>query len=69
MAIKQGIAADGGLLVPDQIPQISLEDIARMQTQSYQQRAVTILSLYLTDYTRQELEDAVAAAYTEEKVS
>ena len=67
MAIKQGIAADGGLLVPDQIPQISLEDIARMQTQSYQQRAVTILSLYLTDYTRQELEDAVAAAYTEEK--
>jgi threonine synthase len=66
-AIKQGIAADGGLLVPDQIPQISMDEIVSMSRQDYQQRAMMILSLFLTDFSQAELQEAVAAAYSEER--
>lgn len=66
-AIKQGIASDGGLLVPETIPQISLDEIAAMATLNYQQRALRILPLYLTDYSQEELAEAVAAAYGEER--
>ena len=66
-AIKQGIASDGGLLVPETIPQISLDEIAAMATLDYQQRALRILPLYLTDYSQEELAEAVAAAYGEER--
>lgn len=67
MAIKQGIAPDGGLLVPAAIPMVSLEQITAMAHQSYVERAVQILSLYLTDYTVAELREYASAAYHEEK--
>jgi threonine synthase len=67
MAIKLGMAPDGGLFVPEEIPSVSLDEIAELADMSYQDRAVFILSLFLTDFTRDELKDAVAAAYTEEK--
>ncbi|MEA4889817.1 MAG: threonine synthase [Clostridiaceae bacterium] len=67
MAIKQGIAIDGGLLVPEFIPEITPEQINAMAAQTYQERAIAILSLFLTDYTRDELTEAVTAAYGEER--
>lgn len=67
MAIKQGIAPDGGLFVPDEIPSVSMDEILQMTQESYQERAVRILSLYLTDYSVDELREAVNAAYDEEK--
>lgn len=67
MAIKQGIAPDGGLFVPEEIPSVSMDEIMQMTQESYQERAVRILSLYLTDYTVDELREAVNAAYDEEK--
>ena len=66
-AIRQGIAPDGGLYVPANIPQISLAEIEELSRQDYQQRAGKILALYLTDYSEEELEQAVALAYNEEK--
>jgi threonine synthase len=67
MAIKQGIAPDGGLFVPEEIPSVSMDEIMLMTNESYQERAVRILSLFLTDFSREELQEAVAAAYDEEK--
>ena len=67
MAIKQGIAADGGLFVPEQIPEVSLNEIQQMAGESYAERALRILSLYLTDFSHEELREAIAAAYDEEK--
>lgn len=66
MAIKLGIAPNGGLLVPAEIPIVSPEEIAAMAEMDYAGRAVEILSLYLTDYSRAELIEYVAAAYSEE---
>jgi len=67
MAIKQGIAPDGGLLVPETIPPVSLDEICAMAGRPYVDRAVQILSLFLTDYSRAELFEYAAAAYSEER--
>ncbi|MDD2533920.1 MAG: threonine synthase [Eubacteriales bacterium] len=67
MAIKQGIAPDGGLFVPENIPSVSLEQIATLAKKSYVDRAVEILALYLTDYSVSELREYAEAAYSEDK--
>lgn len=66
-AIKRGIAADGGLFVPEKTVQFSLEQIALMSEMSYQERAIKILEGYLDDYTPEELSECVNKAYTAEK--
>ena len=62
-AIAQGISADGGLFVPESIPQISMEEIVRLSSADYVTRAKEILSLYLTDFTDEELDYCVNGAY------
>lgn len=65
-AIKQGLAGDGGLFIPESIPQIDekmLKDLCRCD---YPQRAAKIFSLYLTDYTEEELLADCRAAYCPE---
>ena len=66
-AINRGLAKDGGLFVPQEFPQLSMEDIAALGKKSYQERAVYVLKQFLTDYTEEELCSCVAKAYTEEK--
>ncbi|MCR5149868.1 MAG: threonine synthase [Clostridiales bacterium] len=63
-AITGGIAEDGGLYVPAEIPKISLDTIASMADVSYIERAEKILSLYLTDFTGEELDYCVKGAYS-----
>ena len=62
-AIIQGLAADGGLFVPESFPECSLKDIEALIPLSYEERAVRILSLFLTDYSREELSNCVSLAY------
>ncbi|MFZ5899539.1 MAG: threonine synthase [Bacillota bacterium] len=66
-AIKQGIAGDGGLFVPDSRVRFSLEQIAAMAGMNYQERAVTVLTPYLTDFTEGEIGECVVNAYREPK--
>ena len=66
-AITRGLAADGGLFVPQHIPQVRLGDISAMLNKPYTERAVDILLQFLTDYNEQELRDSVQAAYAAEK--
>lgn len=54
-AIKQGLASDGGLFVPNTIPTISEADVKALLPLSYPERASKILSMFLTDYTEEEL--------------
>ena len=63
--IKNGLAADGGLFVPDSIPSVSLDDIADIAKMSYAERAATVLSMYLSDYTYEELLEDATNAYCE----
>ena len=66
-AIYQGIAPDGGLFVPRQFPQLSEEQLDAMCQMGYHERAVEVLSGFLTDFSREELYRCVTAAYTAEK--
>ncbi|MDD4462595.1 MAG: threonine synthase, partial [Eubacteriales bacterium] len=63
--IRLGIAPDGGLFVPDVIPQLTLDDFAAMREMSYQERAVTIMGLYLSDFGEVELREMIEQAYDE----
>ena len=63
-AITRGIAADGGLFVPDHFPKLSAELADAMTGMSYKERAKAVLSLYLTDYTAEEIDHCVEEAYT-----
>ena len=66
-AIARGISADGGLFVPEEIPQMSIGEIGELIEESYVQRAEIILSKFLTDFTMEELGYCVRSAYTAEK--
>lgn len=61
-AILKGLAGEGGLFVPDQIPElgVSLQDLAKM---SYQETAYAVMSKFLTDFTEEELKNCIKNAY------
>ena len=48
-AIVQGMAADGGLFVPETFPKITVEEIQSMAEMSYPERAAFIIGKYLAD--------------------
>ena len=66
-AIKTGLASDGGLFMPEFIPAIDLEFIKELAPLSYPERAAKVLSLFLTDYSYDELLEDAMGAYSEDK--
>lgn len=62
-AILKGLASDGGLFVPASFPQMTLTEIEALVPLSYEERAVRILRLFLTDYTEDDLRGCVERAY------
>ncbi|MCQ2416265.1 MAG: threonine synthase [Oscillospiraceae bacterium] len=62
-AIAQGISADGGLFVPESIPEMTAEDFENLKGLSYAERAARIFKLYLTDFTDEELRECTKNAY------
>ena len=68
-AIAQGISEDGGLFVPVSVPAVSMDEIIELSHADYITRAKKILSLYLTDFTDEELDYCVNGAYEASKFS
>jgi len=66
-AIAQGICENGGLFVPESLPRLSYSDLKELQHSSYAERATRILSLFLSDFTTEEIADCVSSAYTDGK--
>ena len=64
-AIATGISPEGGLYVPTALPTLTMEDIRSLVPLSYKQRAIDVLSRFLTDFTADEVEECCAAAYGE----
>lgn len=62
-AIKNGLAPDGGLYMPDVIPGLTADDIENLCGMDYAGRAADILSRFLPDYTKEELLSDCRAAY------
>ncbi len=63
-AIINGIAKDGGLYVPSSFPKITPEDLEDMAELSYAERAAYIMSLYLTEFSYEELLTYTEKAYS-----
>ena len=64
VAITQGISADGGLFVPETIPEITLDEIKNLGNLSYADRAAFIFKKYLTDFTDAEIHYCTDNAYS-----
>jgi threonine synthase len=63
-AIAQGLARDGGLFVPENFPVIEKDAILKMTGMTYRERAVTIMSMFLDDFSVQELSEFAENAYS-----
>ena len=66
-AIKTGLSSEGGLFVPESFPLVSVEEIKSLVSKSYNERAYFVLSKFLTDFSKNELEKCISIAYTKEK--
>lgn len=65
-AITQGISVDGGLFVPESIPELSLDEIKAVGEMKYADRAAFVFSKYLTDFTDAEIHYCTDNAYSTE---
>ena len=59
--IAQGISREGGLFVPESLPNVA-EKLAAWSQLGYQELAQEIFSLFLTDFTPAEIESCVKKA-------
>ena len=62
-AIVKGLSHEGGLFLPESIPSVTKEFVGELAPLSYQERAKKILSLFLTDFTKEEIDYCVNGAY------
>lgn len=68
-AIVQGISKDGGLFVPETLPQYSYADLCAMKDLGYVQRADRILRDFLPEFSEEEILECVSSAYAADKFS
>jgi len=62
-AIAGGLAPDGGLYVPSELPGITLDEIKELCAMDYRGRAARIIAKFMPEYSSGEIEGFVAAAY------
>lgn len=62
-AIVKGLSDEGGLYVPESVPALSKEEILSLCDKSYVERAYSVFSKFLTDFTDEELRHCVESAY------
>ena len=58
-----GMAKDGGLYVPSSFPKLEASDLGRLADMDFYERSAYILSMFLTDFSYDELRDYCAKAY------
>lgn len=61
-AILKGLADDGGLFVPESIPALDVE-LEALSGLSYKETAYEVMKLFLTDFTKEELQSCIDGAY------
>lgn len=66
-AIVKGLAPDGGLMTPCVIPDLPAGALNSLKDMNYQQRAIYIMSRFLTGFTTMELNRYAVAAYGRNK--
>ncbi len=63
-AITQGISEEGGLFVPESIPELTLDEIKAVGDMKYADRAAYVFSKFLTDFTEAEIHYCTDNAYS-----
>ncbi|WP_026510047.1 MULTISPECIES: threonine synthase [unclassified Butyrivibrio] len=61
-AILKGLAADGGLFVPDSIPKLD-KSLSEFKEMDYRETAYQVMKLLLSDFTEEELRYCIDHAY------
>ena len=61
--IARGLSREGGLFVPESIPQIDRKFLSSLVNCSYAERSAAVMKLYLADFTDEELAQYTRAAY------
>lgn len=62
-AIVQGLSQDGGLFLPERLPSLTLDEISKLCGTTYQEKAVSIMSLFLDEFSKEELTGFANQAY------
>ncbi len=62
-AIARGLASDGGLYVPSELPQVSMDDLIALSKLCYRERANRIMSLFLDGFSKEEIDGYTKKAY------
>ncbi|MFD5599996.1 threonine synthase [Leucobacter sp. NPDC058333] len=65
--LLEGLATDGGLVVPETLPQVTSAEIESWRSLSYPELAAEILSRFATDIPRADLERMCRDAYSAEQ--
>ena len=60
-AVLKGLAEDGGLYVPEQLPKLDVP-VEALAGMSYHETAYTVMKQFLTDYTEEELKYCIRCA-------
>ena len=61
--IARGLSREGGLFVPESIPQITPEFLQKLVPMTYPERSAAVMKLYLSDFSEEELAGYTKAAY------
>src|SRR5699024_9967705 len=61
--LLEGLAPDGGLVVPQTIPNVDAETLESWRELTYPQLATEVIGLYWTDIPREHLAELCQAAY------
>ena len=64
--LLMGLAPDGGLMLPEQYPQIDRATLDQWRTLSYPELAFEVMSLFATDIPADDLRDIINRTYTAE---
>ena len=62
-AIVEGLSRDGGLYLPEEIPQLTMDEIKALAALSYPERAARLMKRYLDEFTEEELLGFAKSAY------
>lgn len=63
-AIAQGLSRDGGLFVPETFPELPDGALEHLADLPYTERAVSVMKMFLDDFTEAELRDFAEKAYS-----
>jgi len=63
ITVFEGLAPDGGLIVPESIPELSESEIEKLKRLSYQELALEIFKYYVSDIKEQDLRTLIKEAY------